>query len=125
MKLGDGLFLNTCRRIAEEYKDSGVKFNDMIVDNASMQMVAKPQQFDVLVMPNLCALLFTSSVSGLGPIDECTGMAQSSKTLQPASSTDPVACPASTSAATLPCSSLVADTLPKCVLMQSQSLEDG
>lgn len=33
MKLGDGLFLNTCRRIAEEYKDQGIGFNDMIVDN--------------------------------------------------------------------------------------------
>jgi isocitrate dehydrogenase (NAD+) len=30
MKLGDGLFLNTCRRVAEEYKDSGIKFNDMM-----------------------------------------------------------------------------------------------
>lgn len=57
MKLGDGLFLNTFRRVAEEYKDYGIKFNDMIVDNASMQMVAKPQQFDVLVMPNLCVLI--------------------------------------------------------------------
>lgn len=33
MKLGDGLFLNTCRRVAEEYKDQGIGFNDMIVDN--------------------------------------------------------------------------------------------
>jgi isocitrate dehydrogenase (NAD+) len=33
MKLGDGLFLNTFRRVAEEYKSSGIEFNDMIVDN--------------------------------------------------------------------------------------------
>ena len=33
MKLGDGLFLNTFRRVAEEYKSSGITFNDMIVDN--------------------------------------------------------------------------------------------
>jgi len=33
MKLGDGLFLNTFRRIAEEYKSSGITYNDMIVDN--------------------------------------------------------------------------------------------
>jgi len=33
MKLGDGLFLNTFRRVAEEYKSSGVEYNDMIVDN--------------------------------------------------------------------------------------------
>jgi isocitrate dehydrogenase (NAD+) len=33
MKLGDGLFLNTFRRVAEEYKGAGIEFNDMIVDN--------------------------------------------------------------------------------------------
>jgi isocitrate/isopropylmalate dehydrogenase len=39
MKLGDGLFLNTCRKIAEEYKDSGIEFNDMIVDNTSVHLL--------------------------------------------------------------------------------------
>lgn len=53
MKLGDGLFLNTCREVAKEYEGSGITFSDMIVDNTSMQLVAKPQQFDVMVMPNL------------------------------------------------------------------------
>ncbi|KAL1928232.1 hypothetical protein VTP01DRAFT_3148 [Rhizomucor pusillus] len=53
MKLGDGLFLQTCRDIAQEYKEAGIQFTDMIVDNASMQLVSRPQQFDVLVMPNL------------------------------------------------------------------------
>ncbi|KAL8281536.1 hypothetical protein RQP46_006220 [Phenoliferia psychrophenolica] len=62
MKLGDGLFLNTCRKVAEEYKDSGIKFNDMIVDNTSMQLVNRPQQFDVMVMPNL----YGSIVSNIG-----------------------------------------------------------
>jgi isocitrate/isopropylmalate dehydrogenase len=33
MKLGDGLFLNTFRRVAEEYKTTGIEYNDMIVDN--------------------------------------------------------------------------------------------
>lgn len=33
MKLGDGLFLNTFREVAQEYKSSGIEFNDMIVDN--------------------------------------------------------------------------------------------
>ena len=33
MKLGDGLFLNTFRRVAEEYSSSGITYNDMIVDN--------------------------------------------------------------------------------------------
>jgi isocitrate dehydrogenase (NAD+) len=33
MKLGDGLFLNTCKAVAEEYKSSGIAFDSMIVDN--------------------------------------------------------------------------------------------
>ncbi|KAJ3003633.1 UNVERIFIED_CONTAM: isocitrate dehydrogenase (NAD(+)) idh1, partial [Siphonaria sp. JEL0065] len=48
MKLGDGLFLRTFRDVAKEYESSGIKFEDMIVDNASMQLVAKPTQFDVI-----------------------------------------------------------------------------
>ena len=36
MKLGDGLFLNTFRRVAEDYKHAGVEYNDMIVDNTSV-----------------------------------------------------------------------------------------
>ena len=62
MKLGDGLFLNTFRRVAEEYKVYGIKANDMIVDNTSMQLVGKPQQFDVMVMPNL----YGNIVSNIG-----------------------------------------------------------
>jgi isocitrate dehydrogenase (NAD+) len=51
MKLGDGLFLNTCKRVAEqEYGHTGIEFDSMIVDNTSMQLVSKPQQFDVMVM---------------------------------------------------------------------------
>ncbi|OAV94482.1 hypothetical protein PTTG_26972 [Puccinia triticina 1-1 BBBD Race 1] len=53
MKLADGLFLETCCQVAKEYKRSGITFSDMIVNNASMHLVAKPQQFDVTVMPNL------------------------------------------------------------------------
>ncbi|KAI8869443.1 mitochondrial NAD+-specific isocitrate dehydrogenase subunit 1 [Ramicandelaber brevisporus] len=62
MKLADGLFLNTCRKVAEEYASTGIKFQDMIVDNTAMQLVAKPQQFDVMVMPNL----YGSIVSNIG-----------------------------------------------------------
>ena len=39
MKLGDGLFLNTFRRVAEEYRFSGIEFNDMIVDNTSVSIL--------------------------------------------------------------------------------------
>lgn len=53
MKLGDGLFLNVCREVAKRYESSGIQFNDMIVDNASMQLVSKPGQFDVIVCGNL------------------------------------------------------------------------
>lgn len=51
MKLADGLFRRTFHEVAEEFPT--IKSDDMIVDNASMQCVSRPQQFDVLVMPNL------------------------------------------------------------------------
>lgn len=51
MKLADGLFRNTFNQVAKDYPT--LETNDMIVDNASMQCVGRPQQFDVLVMPNL------------------------------------------------------------------------
>lgn len=63
MKLGDGLFLNTCKRVAEqEYGHTGIKFDSMIVDNTSMQLVSRPQQFDVMVMVS-CPLIRTWSKS--------------------------------------------------------------
>lgn len=62
MKLADGLFLNTCRDVAKLYAADGIKFEDMIVDNTAMQLVAKPQQFDVMVMPNL----YGSIMSNIG-----------------------------------------------------------
>ncbi|KAI9315460.1 hypothetical protein BX666DRAFT_1955689 [Dichotomocladium elegans] len=65
MKLGDGLFLNTCKEIAKEYESSGIGFNNMIVDNASMQLVSRPQQFDVLVMPNLYGSILSNVGAGL------------------------------------------------------------
>ncbi|ORY62466.1 isocitrate dehydrogenase subunit 1 [Pseudomassariella vexata] len=51
MKLADGLFRNTCKEVGAEYPS--IEYADMIVDNASMQCVSRPQQFDVMVMPNL------------------------------------------------------------------------
>uniref|UniRef100_A0A8B8BG21 Isocitrate dehydrogenase [NAD] subunit gamma, mitochondrial-like isoform X1 n=2 Tax=Crassostrea virginica TaxID=6565 RepID=A0A8B8BG21_CRAVI len=63
MKLGDGLFLDSCRKVASQYPD--IAFNDMIVDNASMQMVSKPHQFDVLVMPNLYGNILSNITAGL------------------------------------------------------------
>ncbi|TPX16151.1 uncharacterized protein E0L32_004146 [Thyridium curvatum] len=51
MKLADGLFRSTFHQTAKEFPT--LEVNDMIVDNASMQAVSRPQQFDVMVMPNL------------------------------------------------------------------------
>ncbi|KFY96313.1 hypothetical protein V500_02508 [Pseudogymnoascus sp. VKM F-4518 (FW-2643)] len=51
MKLADGLFRNTFNAVAKEFPT--LESSDMIVDNASMQCVSRPQQFDVMVMPNL------------------------------------------------------------------------
>ncbi|KAG0165766.1 isocitrate dehydrogenase (NAD(+)) idh1 [Apophysomyces sp. BC1034] len=65
MKLGDGLFLNTCREVAKEYSNTGITLNDMIVDNASMQLVSRPQQFDVLVLPNLYGNILSNVGAGL------------------------------------------------------------
>ena len=75
MKLGDGLFLNTFRRVAEDYRSSGIECNDMIVDNTSMQLVAKPKQFDVMVMPNLYGAIVSNIgaalVGGPGVVPGC------------------------------------------------------
>ncbi|XP_025106370.1 isocitrate dehydrogenase [NAD] subunit gamma, mitochondrial-like isoform X2 [Pomacea canaliculata] len=63
MKLADGLFLQCCRDVAKDYPN--IEFNDMIIDNASMQMVSRPQQFDVLVMPNLYGNILSNIAAGL------------------------------------------------------------
>lgn len=47
MKLADGLFLESCREVARKYP--GIKYNEVIVDNCCMQLVSKPEQFDVMV----------------------------------------------------------------------------
>lgn len=62
-KLTDGLFLECCREVAKEY--SNIEFSDMIIDNCCMQLVMKPQQFDVMVTPNLYGNLVTNVVSAL------------------------------------------------------------
>ncbi|XP_061701267.1 isocitrate dehydrogenase [NAD] subunit gamma, mitochondrial-like isoform X2 [Syngnathoides biaculeatus] len=51
MKLADGLFLECCREVAGGFPE--IAFDSMIVDNTTMQLVSRPQQFDVMVMPNL------------------------------------------------------------------------
>merc|ERR1712059_34703 len=63
IKLGDGLFLRSCEEISKLYPD--IEFDVMIVDNACMQMVSKPQQFDVMVMPNLYGNIIGNLAAGL------------------------------------------------------------
>jgi isocitrate dehydrogenase (NAD+) len=61
--LADGLFLRTCRDVAKEYAHHDIEVNDMIVDNTAMQLVSRPQQFDVMVMPNLYGNIVSNVVS--------------------------------------------------------------
>lgn len=63
MKLGDGLFLRSCEQIAKLYPK--IQFEKMIVDNCTMQMVSQPQQFDVMVTPNLYGNIVDNLASGL------------------------------------------------------------
>ena len=63
MKLSDGLFLKVCREVAEGYPE--IDFNDMIIDNCAMQMVSKPEQFDVIVTPNLYGNVLTNIAAAL------------------------------------------------------------
>ncbi|KAL4896393.1 hypothetical protein BDV59DRAFT_170523 [Aspergillus ambiguus] len=63
MKLADGLFRSTFHKVAENYPT--LEVNDMIVDNASMQAVSRPQQFDVMVMPNLYGGILSNIGSAL------------------------------------------------------------
>ncbi len=64
MKLSDGLFLESCRTIAAEY-DGRVEFEDRIVDNMCMQLVQKPELYDVLVLPNLYGDIVSDLAAGL------------------------------------------------------------
>jgi isocitrate dehydrogenase (NAD+) len=64
MKLSDGLFLESCRTVAAEYEDR-VEFEDRIVDNMCMQLVQKPELYDVLVLPNLYGDIVSDLCAGL------------------------------------------------------------
>jgi len=63
MKLGDGLFLRTVREVAAQYPD--ITSDDRIVDNACMQLVVNPSQFDVLLLPNLYGDIVSDLCAGL------------------------------------------------------------
>jgi isocitrate dehydrogenase (NAD+) len=63
MKFSDGLFLATAREVAREYPD--IQFEDRIVDNLSMQLVQRPEEYDVLVLPNLYGDIVSDLCAGL------------------------------------------------------------
>ncbi len=65
MKYTDGLFLATARKVAEEFAGSGIEFEDRIVDNMCMQLVQKPELYDVLVLPNLYGDIVSDLAAGL------------------------------------------------------------
>lgn len=63
MKFSDGLYLATARKVAEQYPD--IEFEDRIVDNMCMQLVQKPELYDVLVLPNLYGDIVSDLAAGL------------------------------------------------------------
>ncbi len=63
MKLSDGLFLKCCREVAAGYPE--VQYNELIVDNACMQLVMRPETFDMLVLPNLYGDIISDLTAGL------------------------------------------------------------
>src|SRR5258707_3319122 len=63
LKLGDGLFLKSIRVVAQQYPD--VEYKELIVANACMQMVLNPQQFDMLLLPNLYGDVMSDLAAGL------------------------------------------------------------
>ncbi len=64
MKLSDGLFLESCAHVAKDYEGK-IEFEDRIVDNMCMQLVQKPQLYDVMVLPNLYGDIVSDLCAGL------------------------------------------------------------
>lgn len=63
MKCTDGLFLEVSREVAQKYPD--IEFEDRIIDNMCMQLVQKPELYDVLVLPNLYGDIISDLAAGL------------------------------------------------------------
>jgi isocitrate dehydrogenase (NAD+) len=63
MKLADGLFLRCCRETAQRFPE--INYKEIIVDNASMQLVIRPETFDVLLLPNLYGDIISDLAAGL------------------------------------------------------------
>jgi isocitrate dehydrogenase (NAD+) len=63
MKMSDGLFLTSIRKVAEQYPD--IEYKELIIDNACMQMVLNPCQFDMLLLTNLYGDIMSDLAAGL------------------------------------------------------------
>ena len=63
MKLADGLFVRCCREVAKQYPE--IQYKELIVDNASMQLVMRPETFDILLLPNLYGDIVSDLAAGL------------------------------------------------------------
>ena len=63
MKFSDGLWLDVSRQVAKDYPD--IEFEDRIVDNMCMQLIQKPELYDVIVLPNLYGDIISDLAAGL------------------------------------------------------------
>src|SRR5512135_1135780 len=63
MKLADGLFLRCCREVAARHPH--IEYKELIVDNAAMQLVVRPETFDLLLLPNLYGDIVSDLAAGL------------------------------------------------------------
>ncbi|MDZ4797034.1 MAG: isocitrate/isopropylmalate family dehydrogenase [Bryobacteraceae bacterium] len=63
MKLSDGLFLRCCREVAQ--RNPSIEYKELIVDNAAMQLVMRPETFDILLLPNLYGDIVSDLAAGL------------------------------------------------------------
>ncbi|MGH9584847.1 MAG: isocitrate/isopropylmalate dehydrogenase family protein [Bryobacteraceae bacterium] len=63
LKLADGLFLRCCREVSKEFSE--IQYKELIVDNASMQLVLRPETFDILLLPNLYGDIVSDLAAGL------------------------------------------------------------
>jgi len=63
MKFSDGLFLETAKEVAQRYTD--IEFEDRIVDNMCMQLIQKPERYDVIALPNLYGDIVSDLAAGL------------------------------------------------------------
>jgi isocitrate dehydrogenase (NAD+) len=63
MKLSDGLFIRCCREVSQDFPE--IAYKELIVDNASLQLVIRPEAFDILLLPNLYGDIVSDLAAGL------------------------------------------------------------